>query len=91
MRVVLRRYAVNQSPQETPERALVPKPPLVARTARCSVPVCSAGVRRSSARAGARRGASSSSTPTPAATSIAPKPVHPAARPAPKSAQSAQP
>ena len=35
MRVVLRRYAVNQSPQETPERALVPKPPLVARTARC--------------------------------------------------------
>ena len=84
MRVVLRRNAVNQSPQETPERALVPKPPLVARTAGCSVPVCSAGVRRSSARAGAGRGACSSSTHTPAATSIAPRPVRPAARPAPR-------
>ena len=80
MRVVLRDIHPGQSPQETPERALVPKPPLVARTAGCSVPVCSAGVRRSSARAGAGGGASSSSTPTPAATSIAPLPARPAAR-----------
>ena len=75
---------LDQSPQETPERALVPKPPLVARTAGCSVLVCSAGARRSSERAGAGRGASGSSAATPETVSLAPKPARPAARPAPR-------
>ena len=73
MRVVLRRIHIDQSPQETPERAWVPKPPPLGAHGemQCAGVQCGRSAVFGEGWGGGA-GASSSSTLTPVSTSIAP-------------------
>ena len=86
LRAVLRRINLDQSPQETPERALVPKPPPLGAhgEVQCAGVQCGRSAVFGEGWGGEEGGAPSSSPPTPETASFAPKPSRSAARRGPR-------